>query len=332
MGKTLEMRGNICFLEPQAVFSFLFGDGQFMRCYHKEANDDPDADVTCWTAAGERTVSFSAPLNAPALVRKFVGSDVLKVKEIQQYERVGSCFTIRSNPTSDAAAADVFSTKGYIVLSPAEDGKGCAILINVVLEFKTTVWGLQGTIESFMEIRAKKSFERWIEIAQKYCEDQRGLAYKALSSFKANEIDRTLDSEDDIFFDIEDGPDQDDNLAVESTGEELASTSLMESVGHFDTAADNRTELDLCFVKSVMKELNTLQLSSDATRIRLEKLNTKLQRMEEDVGYLTSQMQLRKQSEMISPRVAWTVAGLGVGTCLLFVIGRAYLRAESSRH
>ncbi len=57
----------------QAVFSFLFGDGQFMRCYHKEANDDPDADVTCWTAAGERTVSFLAPLNAPALVRKFVG-------------------------------------------------------------------------------------------------------------------------------------------------------------------------------------------------------------------------------------------------------------------
>jgi hypothetical protein len=76
------------------------------------------------------------------------GSDVLKVKEIQQYERVGSCFTIRSNPTSDAAAADVFSTKGYIVLSPAEDGKGCAILINVVLEFKTTVWGLQGMLPS----------------------------------------------------------------------------------------------------------------------------------------------------------------------------------------
>lgn len=195
-----------------------------------------------------------------------------------------------------------------------------------------TPWSLNfivsGTIESFMEIKAKKSFERWIEIAQKYCEDQRGLAYKALSSFKANEID----CEDDIFFDIEDGPDQDDDLAVESTGEELTSTSLMESVGHFDTAADNRTELDLWFVKSVMKELNTLQLSSDAARIHLEKLNTKLQRMEEDVGYLTSQMQLRKQSEMISPRVAWTVAGLGVGTCLLFVIGRAYLKAESSRH
>jgi hypothetical protein len=187
---------------------------------------------------------------------------------------------------------------------------------------------VSGTIESFMEIKAKKSFERWIEIAQKYCEDQRDLAYKALSSFKANEID----SEDDIFFDIEDGPDQDDDLAVESTGEELTSTSLVESVGRFDTAADNRTELDLWFVKSVMKELNTLQVSSDATRIHLEKLNTKLQRMEEDVGYLTSQMQLRKQSEMISPRVAWTVAGLGVGTCLLFVIGRAYLKAESSRH
>jgi hypothetical protein len=183
-----------------------------------------------------------------------------------------------------------------------------------------------------MEIKAKKSFERWIEIAQKYCEDQRGLGYKALSSFKANEIDRTLDSEDDIFFDIEDGPDQDDDLAVESTGEELASTNLVESVGHFDTAADNRTELDLWFVKSVMKELNTLQVSSDATRIHLEKLNTKLKRLEEDVGYLTSQMQFRKQSEMISPQVAWTVAGLGVGTCLLFVIGRAYLKAESSRH
>jgi hypothetical protein len=72
------------------------------------------------------------------------GSDVLRVTEIQQYERVGNCFTVKSNPTSDAAAADVFSTKGRIVLSPTEDGKSCAILINVVLEFKTAVWGLQG--------------------------------------------------------------------------------------------------------------------------------------------------------------------------------------------
>jgi hypothetical protein len=61
----------------QAVFSFLFGDDQFMRLYHKEANEDPDAEVTCWTAAGERTVCFSAPLNAPALVRKFIGNSPL---------------------------------------------------------------------------------------------------------------------------------------------------------------------------------------------------------------------------------------------------------------
>ncbi|KAH9544135.1 hypothetical protein CY35_13G101800 [Sphagnum magellanicum] len=336
MGKTLEMRGNIYFLEPQAVFSFLFGDDQFMRLYHKEANEDPDAEVTCWTAAGERTVCFSAPLNAPALVRKFVGSDVLRVTEIQQYERVGNCFTVKSNPTSDAAAADVFSTKGRIVLSPTEDGKGCAILINVVLEFKTAVWGLQGTIESFMETKAKKSFERWIEIAQKYCEEQRGLARKALSSFNSNEVDSTLDNDEDIFFEVENGQEQEDEHAVESTSfdQELNNTGpvALESEGHFGTAADNRSELDMWFVKSVMRELNALRVSSDATRSHLEKLNAKLQRMEEDVGSLTSQMQLQKRSEIISPQVAWTVAGLGVGTCLLFVVGRAYLKAGSSQH
>ncbi len=301
------------------------------------------------------------------------GSDVLRVTEIQQYERVGNCFTVKSNPTSDAAAADVFSTKGRIVLSPTEDGKGCAILINVVLEFKTAVWGLQGicflgasislfyflfslllyvskllccclinefflpgTIESFMETKAKKSFERWIEIAQKYCEEQRGLARKALSSFNSNEVDSTLDNDEDIFFEVENGQEQEDEHAVESTSfdQELNNTGpvALESEGHFGTAADNRSELDMWFVKSVMRELNALRVSSDATRSHLEKLNAKLQRMEEDVGSLTSQMQLQKRSEIISPQVAWTVAGLGVGTCLLFVVGRAYLKAGSSQH
>jgi len=57
----------------QAVFSFLFGDDQFMRRYHKVVNEDPDAEISSWTADGKRTVRFTAPLNAPALVRRFIG-------------------------------------------------------------------------------------------------------------------------------------------------------------------------------------------------------------------------------------------------------------------
>jgi hypothetical protein len=63
----------VVFFYLQAVFSFLFGDDQFMRRYHKVVNEDPDAEISSWTADGKRTVRFTAPLNAPALVRRFIG-------------------------------------------------------------------------------------------------------------------------------------------------------------------------------------------------------------------------------------------------------------------
>jgi hypothetical protein len=44
-----------------------------MRRYHKVVNEDPDAEISSWTADGKRTVRFTAPLNAPALVRRFIG-------------------------------------------------------------------------------------------------------------------------------------------------------------------------------------------------------------------------------------------------------------------
>jgi hypothetical protein len=65
--------GVVLFFFWQAVFSFLFGDDQFMRRYHKVVNEDPDAEISSWTADGKRTVRFTAPLNAPALVRRFIG-------------------------------------------------------------------------------------------------------------------------------------------------------------------------------------------------------------------------------------------------------------------
>jgi hypothetical protein len=61
------------FWSVQAVFSLLFRDDQYAKRYHKEHNDDPYAEVSDWTSDGMRTVKFSATINAPKVLKKFVG-------------------------------------------------------------------------------------------------------------------------------------------------------------------------------------------------------------------------------------------------------------------
>jgi hypothetical protein len=76
------------------------------------------------------------------------GTDVLRVSEIQQYERHGNCFTITSEPVVEGAAGELFSTNGNIVLEPSKPGTGCLVTMNIILHCKTTVWGIQSIISS----------------------------------------------------------------------------------------------------------------------------------------------------------------------------------------
>ncbi|CAM6122635.1 unnamed protein product [Calypogeia fissa] len=260
MVRELKLQGCIDCMEPQAAFSFLFGDEQFVKRYHKEQNEDPDAEVSSWTDDCSRTVKFAAPLDAPNVIRKVIGVDTLKVTEVQKYSRVGNSFTVTSDPTVEHPNG--FRSRAEMVLYLAESGKGCAVSITATFECKAAVWGIQGTIESFMESRARKSFLGWLKLARQYCMEQLSLA-TGLPYTGNEEGDK---SESDIseyeFFDLS-----------EVDEKEFFSSGGSRTLG--DIYSQGGVDgLQNWLRQSVTRQLNSLHITSDASRSHIEELNS----------------------------------------------------------
>ena len=60
----------------------MFSDPGCIKQFHAEVNGDPAAEVTPWTADGQRSVTFRMPLNVPAMIKKLIGSDCIRVVEV----------------------------------------------------------------------------------------------------------------------------------------------------------------------------------------------------------------------------------------------------------
>ncbi|KAH8943630.1 hypothetical protein BDL97_13G062900 [Sphagnum fallax] len=323
MVRKLSVQGNIEFVEPEAVFSSLFGDDQFMRCYHKVVNEDPDAAISSWTADGKRTVCFRAPLNAPGLVRRFIGTDVLRVSEIQQYERHGNCFTITSEPVVEGAAGELFSTNGNIVLEPSKPGTGCLITMNIILHCKTTVWGIQSMVEAFMEVKAIKSFDRWMEVASQFCREQPALAGTSL--IPSRMVEEAFSS-DDSFYDLEEAAEVDSNRTSIIETEIAGPVELVEVL---EMGVTGRADCDTWLPQAVVQHLSDLRSSNEASRAHMKRLDADLQKLQTNFGILSSQLQeVQLQQQYLQQQAVWGLVGLAVTTALLFGIGHAYMRSQ----
>lgn len=311
MVRELKLEGRIDCMEPQAAFSFLFGDDQFVKRYHKEQNEDPCAEVSSWTDDCCRTVKFAAPLNAPNLIKKVIGVDTLKVTEVQTYSRVGNSFTVKSDPTVEHPKG--FNTRADMVLDLAESGKGCAVSIKATLECKAAVWGVQGTIESFMESKARKSFLGWLKLARQYCKEQVSLATGLPYSENEEEVFPEADTSDDEFFDFSD----EDEKALSFIGE-----SRTPGVIYSHEGADG---LQNWLRHSVTMQLNSLHVTGDASRSHIEELNRKLQKMEDEILMVRQELQ---GGFYVPYSVFWGLLGMGVVTGVMFGAGSIYLRSQ----
>lgn len=307
MVKKVTLHSHIDLVQPQAAFSFLFGDHRFVKKYHKEVNEDPDAEVSNWSADGRRYVKFCAPLNAPAVVKKLVGSDSLEVTETQAYTRSGNCFKITSDPVIQNPGGERFSTVGEIILEPGRDDDGTFVTINLVLEFRAGVWGVQGTMENFMEGQAKKSFKGWITLAVAFCEEE--LAYAAKST-------PSLEDDEAEFYDPE------DMLCDEASCPAALESSLLHSEVN---GGGGGQHLEMWFVNAVMRELASIQITTKATKNHLEKLNSKMQKVEEELQIIRRRVE-KQRSLFLTHRSAWRLVGLGVATGVVLSIGHMYLR------
>jgi hypothetical protein len=339
MVRELKLQGCIECMEPQAVFSFLFGDERFVKRYHKEQNEDPYAEVSSWTADCCRTVKFAAPVDAPNVIKKVIGVDNLKVTETQSYSREGNSFTVKSEPTVDHPKG--FNTTAEMILANAENGKGCAVSITATLECKAAVWGVQGTIENFMESRARKSFLGWLKLARVYCKEQLTLATGDRG--REEEDLPEMESSEDEFFDFSEEDEKALSLSGESRtlgdiysqgGEDGLQNWLRHSVTRqlnglhvtCDALGDIYSQegedgLQNWLRHSVTRQLNGLHITCDASRSHVQELNRRLQKME-DILMVQQQLQ---HGFYLPYSVFWSFLGLGLATGVLFGAGHIYL-------
>ena len=110
------------------MFDVIYLDASTCREYHAKENGCLGADVGPWVD-GRRVVSFSTPLRAPAVVRKTLGMDVLRVREHSQAETLpDGSIVITSHPVLESPGGERFKTTATTKIEPLEDG-GCQVLI-----------------------------------------------------------------------------------------------------------------------------------------------------------------------------------------------------------
>jgi hypothetical protein len=87
-------------LPLQTYFDALYDDNA-IRTFHRDVNGDTNASVGQWNAQSERVNSFVLPLNAPAFVKRMIGSDSVPVTETQklQWGDGRTTLTVTSTPT-----------------------------------------------------------------------------------------------------------------------------------------------------------------------------------------------------------------------------------------
>jgi len=76
---------------------------------------------------GTRVVCFAAPFNAPAMVKRTLGMDALRVREQSHAEtQPDGSIVITSLPTVDVPGGDRFKTTAVTRIDPRPEG-GCQV-------------------------------------------------------------------------------------------------------------------------------------------------------------------------------------------------------------
>jgi hypothetical protein len=170
----------------QQFFSLIYLDTNLLKRFHSEVNLDDRASVPRW-AGDRRTLRFSTPLDAPALIRRLVGTAVVHVVEEQVVRRLpGGGVEIESNPEPQIPGAANFSSLATLAMRDLPGGGGCRLEGRVTCA-ATGPYGLASTLESFMAESAAKSLRKFIAFCQAHIESlqQSGSMQVALAASAA---------------------------------------------------------------------------------------------------------------------------------------------------
>lgn len=204
MPTELKLECSIKGVTAKDYYRVVYSDDTCIRRFHSKVNKDPLSECTAWQMLSrvsfQRTVTFRMPLNVPAMIRKIIGSDSLRVIETCKLEWKGTdSFVILSEPLLDFPGASKFTTSGSTLVTNTSDG------CHIVCSMKAAAglpWPMQGSVEAVMVQEGKATIGRYLDFTKEACEEDRdkGKAGQPSKSQKIPQRTRARATEDDDVF------------------------------------------------------------------------------------------------------------------------------------
>lgn len=144
----------------------------------KESTDDININITNWSKKEGnddlvRIVTFDTPVNVPRMITSMMNlGDTItcRLDETLHWVEPEKEFTVHSRLSFDNVPAigkdqvriEINYQATRVTLSRTH------MVLSVSCEFLTRIWGIAGIVENFMEKDAHKSFQDWIDLAERH--------------------------------------------------------------------------------------------------------------------------------------------------------------------
>lgn len=308
---------SLCYLPPpgipphilQAVFSVGWVNDTFLQSFHSTINGDSNPIIDPWKS-GKRSINFKTPVkcNAPSLIKKAIGWDVIPVVEHQSVtQSPDGSIVIECIPTPDIPGGGRFSTQVTFQLAD-KSSSGCQLKANLACS-ATGLGLLSGSIESFLVEAASGGMKEFISFLKAYIEelDSQGTLVGVLQPMGAFPPDspaapdaaafpehstaliRPMSAEDEYFdastIDRKNGSgaeeeeeEEEDESIAGLVSRELQTIIVVPGGTPVDSSAGIRSRLQ--FEESVLHSLRTMSGKSESTAAALKNIATRLDALE----------------------------------------------------
>ncbi|KAK9814660.1 hypothetical protein WJX72_009374 [[Myrmecia] bisecta] len=239
--------------------------------YHLEANKDPKATVGRWEA-GVRLVTFTVPLQLPAVVKSAIGQDSLPIKETQQlrFEADGS-LVVDSAPLLDIPGGSKFTTSARFVAASTPTN-GCRVTATIICS-AAGPWGMQGKIEAVMVDQARITIGAFLTFCQRWCQQHKAEAARGPTAAVPAPATPPLAAEGEQFYDA---------MESESVAEAEAEGNTEEEAG--PSSQELVLAAELGFEQAVLLYMRHLHVHSQQTCRLLEAMDSRLHSMEANIA------------------------------------------------
>ena len=154
----------------QTVFSVGWANDIFLQSFHSTINGDSNPIIDPWQS-GKRSINFNTPVNAPSLIKKAIGWDVIPVVEHQSVtQSPDGSIVIECVPTPDIPGGSRFNTQVTFQLANNNSNIGCQLKANLACS-ATGLGLLSGSIESFLVEAASGGMKGFIGFLKAYIEE-----------------------------------------------------------------------------------------------------------------------------------------------------------------